>query len=86
MEVNNGKVNIKYYRRASGVIVRVIDDVALEYLNKEADWVPNQEWYISMFIDGEDEYQEISKAEVNACIDSILNNGEYPNINKKITK
>ncbi len=85
MEVNNGQT-IRYYKRASGVIVRLIDDVALEYLTKEAIWVPNQEWYISMFIDGEDEYQEISKAEVSSVIDNILNNGEYPDIIKKKIK
>ena len=47
--------NIKYYQRRSGVIVRVKDDVTLEYLSKEYEWIPNQEWYLSMFVDGTDD-------------------------------
>lgn len=65
--------NVKYYIRKSGVIVRVIDDTSLEYLNKEFNWVPNQEWYISMFVDGEDTYQEVDEKMVSDYIDHNLN-------------
>lgn len=65
--------NVKYYIRKSGVIVRVIDDTSLEYLNKEFNWVPNQEWYISMFVDGEDAYHEVDEKMVLDYIDHNLN-------------
>ena len=64
---------IKYFMRRSGVIVRVKDDVTLEYLNKEYEWIPNQEWYMSMFVDGTDDYIEISETEVEKFIDDKLN-------------
>ncbi len=67
------EIQIKYYRRKSGIIVRVIDDITLEYLNEECEWVPNQEWYIAMFIDGEDDYEEISEEYVNSVIKNKLN-------------
>ena len=64
---------VKYYRRRSGIIVRVLDNVALEYLSKEYTWIPNQEWYVSMFVDGTDDYIEISKEEVEKFLDEKLN-------------
>ena len=65
--------NIKYYMRRSGVIVRVRDDVTLEYLSKEFEWVPNQEWFVSMFVDGDDDYIEISKKQVEEFLEEKLN-------------
>ena len=73
MEKENEKVEIKYYIRKSGRIVRVIDDVTLEYLNEECEWIPNQEWYVAMFIDGEDEYKEVSPEYVKQIINEKLN-------------
>ena len=71
--------NVKYYQRRSGVIVRVIDDVTLEYLSKEFEWIPNQEWYLSMFIDGTDDFIEIDEKEVEDFLEEKLNS-------KKITR
>lgn len=65
--------NIKYYMRKSGAIVRVIDGVVLEYLNAECSWIPNQEWFVSMFVDGEDDYIEITKERVDKYINDKLN-------------
>ena len=73
MEKVNEEVEIKYYMRKSGRIVRVLDDVTLEYLNDECEWVPNQEWYVAMFIDGEDEYKEVSEEYVKQIINAKLN-------------
>ena len=67
------KNNIKYYMRRSGVIVRVIDNVTLEYLNTECTWLPNQEWYISMFVEGTDDFVEIKEEQVEKYIDAKLN-------------
>ena len=72
--------NIKYYQRRSGVIVRVKDDVVLEYLSKEFEWIPNQEWYLSMFVDGNDDYIEIDEKEVEDFLEEKLNS------NKKMTR
>ena len=65
--------NIKYYQRRSGVIVRVIDDVTLEYLSKEYEWIPNQEWYVSMFVDGDDDFIEIKEEDVEEFLEEKLN-------------
>lgn len=71
--------NVKYYMRRSGVIVRVRDDVTLEYLSKEYEWVPNQEWFISMFVDGDDDYISIDEKQVEDFLEEKLNS-------KKITR
>ena len=72
--------NVKYYQRRSGVIVRVKDDVTLEYLSKEYEWIPNQEWYVSMFVDGDDDFIEISEKDVEEFLEEKLNS------NKKMTR
>ncbi len=71
--------NVKYYMRRSGVIVRVRDDVTLEYLSKEYEWVPNQEWFVSMFVDGDDDYIRIDEKQVEDFLEEKLNS-------KKITR
>ena len=71
--------NVKYYMRRSGVIVRVRDDVTLEYLSKEYEWVPNQEWFVSMFVDGDDDYIKIDEKQVEDFLEEKLNS-------KKITR
>jgi len=65
--------NIKYYMRKSGTIVRVIDGVAVEYLNSECNWVLNQEWFVSMFVDGEDEFISLTEQQVDDFINKKLN-------------
>ena len=65
--------NIKYYQRRSEVIVRVKDDVTLEYLSKEYEWIPNQEWYLSMFVDGTDDFIEINEKDVEDFLEEKLN-------------
>ena len=73
--------NISYYIRKSGVIVRLINGVILEYLNPECKWIPNQEWYMSMFVDGKEEQQKISKNQVEMIINAKLNSSKI-NINE----
>lgn len=73
--------NISYYIRKSGVVVRLINGVILEYLNPECKWIPNQEWYMSMFVDGEEELQRISKNQVETIINAKLNSSQI-NINE----
>jgi hypothetical protein len=68
-----GERNVKYYLRKSGVYVRVVDDVNLEYLTSGCEWLPNQEWFLSMFIDGEDEFIEVPKEIVDNYIKEQLN-------------
>jgi len=58
----------KYYRREKGGIVKLEDKVSLYSLTAEGEWVPNQ-YAISMFYDGNVEYEEISATEVDAIIE-----------------
>lgn len=70
---------IKYYLRTdSRVFVRLKDEVIVEYLNKEFEWVPNQEWSISMFVEKLDNFVEVSEEFVNSYIDN--------NLTKKMTR
>lgn len=70
---------VKYYLRTdSRVFVRLKDEVIVEYLNKEFEWVSNQEWYISMFVEKQDNYIEVSEEFVNSYIDN--------NLTKKMTR
>ena len=64
---------IEYYMRKSGIIVRVVDGVTLEYLSKEYNWIPNQEWFVSMFVDGVDDYISLTKEQVDAYLEEKLN-------------
>ena len=78
----NQNHNISYYvRKPNDVIVRLVDGVNLEYLNPECKWMPNQEWFVSMFVDREDIYQEISEAEALHRIYEKLNSSQI-NINE----
>ena len=70
---------VKYYLRTdSRIFVRVKDEVIVEYLNPEFEWVLNQEWYMSMFVNKEDNYIEVSEEFVNSYIDN--------NLTKKMTR
>lgn len=53
---------MKYYRRESGTIVRIDDDMKIFYLDDNKNWVNNQT-LIDMFLDDFD-YEEISEDEV----------------------
>lgn len=54
---------MKYYRRESGTIVKVDDNMQIFYLDKQGNWINNQE-LIDMFIEDLD-YEEISEEEIN---------------------
>ena len=68
--------NTRYFKREdlneNGVIsytyVRLVGETTLEYLNLEYEWKPNQEWFVSMFYDGEVSFVEVSKEEVDEYI------------------
>ncbi len=53
---------MKYYKRESGVIVKMDDNMQIYYLDENKNWINNQE-LIDMFIDDLD-YEEISEEEV----------------------
>lgn len=67
------KIKKQYFIRKSGVIVCLQNETALYYLNPECEWIRNQEWYISMFVDGDDDdYKEITEEEVKEYINNKL--------------
>jgi len=53
---------MKYYKRESGVIVRVDDNMLIYYLNENKEWI-NDQSLLDMFIDDLD-FEEISEEEV----------------------
>ena len=70
--------NIKYYKLLkeegeNDIFVRVIDDINLEYLNSELEWIPNQEWYVAMFYDGDIDYKEVKSDDIDKYIMEHLN-------------
>jgi len=67
-------IKIEYYRRGvgTGVYVRVIDEIILEYLNPECEWSRNQEWLVEMFYDGAVPFTKVTEEEVDAYIESRL--------------
>ena len=70
--------NIKYYKLLkeegeNDIFVRVLDDVNLEYLNSELEWIPNQEWYVAMFYDGDIDYKEVKSDDIDKYIMEHLN-------------
>ena len=52
-----GEVNMKYYKRESGTIVKMDDDMQVFYLDANKNWV-NDQSLVDMFIDDLD-YEEI---------------------------
>lgn len=57
---------MKYYKRESGVIVKVDDNMQIFYLNKNKEWVQDQR-LIDMFLDDCD-YEEIDEEEVEGYL------------------
>lgn len=53
---------MKYYKRESGVIVKVNDNMQIFYLSQKKEWIQEQR-LIDMFLDDCD-YEEISEEEV----------------------
>lgn len=53
---------MKYYRRESGTIIKVDENMQIFYLDENKNWVNNQE-LIDMFIEDLD-YEEISEEEL----------------------
>ena len=68
---------IRYYRLKeegeNDIFVRVRNEVNLEYLNSEFEWIPNQEWFVSMFYDKDIDYEEVLENDVNLYIANKLN-------------
>lgn len=68
--------NTRYFKREdlneNGVIsytyLRLVGKTTLEYLNREYEWKSNQEWFVSMFYDGEVSFVEVPKKEVDEYI------------------
>ncbi len=53
---------MKYYKRDSGTIVCVMDDMKIYYLNKAGKWINDQTLW-DMFTD-ELDYEEISEKDI----------------------
>ncbi len=91
----NNKVEneYRYYKRATGVVVRVSErDIVLQVLiydkkNDQFLWIPNQEWYMSMFADGDDNiYQEVSKDYVENYMKILKENSHLFEEEKELKK
>ena len=54
---------MKYYKRESGTIVKVDENMKIFYLNSSKEWI-NDQTLIDMFLDDLD-YEEISEEEIN---------------------
>lgn len=68
----------------SCILIRVINEISLEYLNEFGNWeeTPNNEWLLSLVDLGDDydvDYEQISLEEARAYRNNILNS-------KKITR
>ena len=76
---------IRYYRLKeegeNDIFVRVRNEVNLEYLNSEFEWIPNQEWFVSMFYDKDIDYEAINSNIVENKI-----NGRYGYQQNKVNK
>lgn len=73
----NKKAEYRYFLRKSGKIVRAsMENVTLDVLNQECMWEPNQEWYMSMFVDGDDDFIEIPEEQVNQYINNRIDSSE----------
>lgn len=81
--MENIKEKKQYFIRKSEVIVCLKNETALYYLNPECEWIRNQEWYMSMFVDGDDEYKEITEEEVKKYINNKLSSKLNINTLKK---
>lgn len=64
--MSKSEVNMKYYKRESGTIVKIDDNMKIFYLNKKKEWI-NDQTLIDMFLDDLD-YEEISEEEVRNII------------------
>lgn len=67
MEVINMDENVKYFLRETGGIVKLENDVTVYSLDLNGDWILNQ-YLIGMFIDGINDYKEITSEEVEEII------------------
>ena len=53
---------MKYYKRESGTIVKIDEDMKIFYLDNNKNWI-NEQSLIDMFLDDQD-YEEIDEFEV----------------------
>lgn len=58
---------MKYYKRESGTIVKVDENLQIFYLDSNNNWI-NEQSLLDMFVDDLD-YQEISEEEVKEYFD-----------------
>ena len=65
--------NIKYYKREKGGIVKLENNLLVYSLDLQGNWVSNQ-YLLSMFVDGMDDFKIISEDEVNQIIEDRKKN------------
>ena len=66
----------RYFRRETGGIGKLENNVKLYSLDKNGEWVPNQDG-ISMFYDGMDKYEEITEVEAIKIITALKASGRH---------
>lgn len=65
-------IDEKYFKREEGTYVKLLNGFEVYCFNiSTMSWEPNQEWFETMFIDGEDMYEEVTGEEVKRYIDGI---------------
>ena len=69
-------IGVKYFLTECGGVARVTNGVTLHSLQRDGTWVPNQ-YKMSMFYDGIDDYREISEKDVNTIIKSGFGSVKY---------
>ncbi len=65
--------NIKYFKREKGGIVKLENNLLVYSLDLQGNWVSNQ-YLLSMFVDGMDDFKIISEDEVNQIIEDRKKN------------
>ena len=65
--------NIKYFKREKGGIVKIENNLLVYSLDLQGNWVSNQ-YLLSMFVDGMDDFKIISEDEVNQIIEDRKKN------------
>ena len=65
--------NIKYFKREKGGIVKLENNLFVYSLDLQGNWVSNQ-YLLSMFVDGMDDFKIISEDEVNQIIEDRKKN------------
>ena len=64
-----------YLRKRSGIFVRVINGLTMEYLDKNGEWqeTPNGEWLFDLETGDDSEFQSVTINQINHYLNDIEN-------------